>query len=166
MTRFFLDTEFDEDGKTIELVSIGLVCEDGRSYYAVSREFDPLHCNPWVQTHVLSKLPPAGAPEWKPRAQIRDELLTFVNEGETQPEFWGYYADYDWVAFCQLWGRMIDLPKHFPMYCRDLKQLMAAAMVLKRDLPEQDPGTMHTAIGDAFWNKASFEYIQDNCLRR
>lgn len=26
----------------------------------------------------------------------------------------GYYADYDWVAFCQLFDRMIDLPKDFP----------------------------------------------------
>ena len=36
--------------------------------------------------------------------------------------FYAYYADYDWVAFCWLFGKMIDLPKGFPMYCRDLKQ--------------------------------------------
>jgi hypothetical protein len=38
------------------------------------------------------------------------------------PEFYGYYCDYDWVVFCQLFGKMIDLPKGFPMYCFDLKQ--------------------------------------------
>jgi hypothetical protein len=27
--RYFYDTEFLEDGKTIELISIGIVCEDG-----------------------------------------------------------------------------------------------------------------------------------------
>lgn len=165
MTRFFLDTEFDEDGKTIELISIGVVCEDGRSYYAVSREFDPLHCSAWVEKYVLSKLPPAGAPEWKSRAQIRDELLEFINAGERLPEFWGYFADYDWVAFCQLWGKMIDLPKHFPMYCRDLKQVMDMLPILKRDLPEQDPATEHTAIGDAHWNKTSLEFIENYCHR-
>jgi hypothetical protein len=36
--------------------------------------------------------------------------------------FYAYYADYDWVVFCSLFGRMIDLPKGFPMYCNDLKQ--------------------------------------------
>lgn len=36
--------------------------------------------------------------------------------------FYAYYADYDWVVFCWLFGRMIDLPKGFPMYCIDLKQ--------------------------------------------
>ena len=40
----------------------------------------------------------------------------------TAPEFYGYYSDYDWVVFCWLFGKMIDLPKGFPMYCIDLKQ--------------------------------------------
>jgi len=39
------------------------------------------------------------------------------------PEFYGYYADYDWVVLSQLYGKMINLPKYFPMYCRDLKQM-------------------------------------------
>jgi hypothetical protein len=28
--RYWLDTEFIEDGKTIDLISIGIVAEDGR----------------------------------------------------------------------------------------------------------------------------------------
>jgi len=40
------------------------------------------------------------------------------------PEFYGYYADYDWVLFCSLFGKMIDLPAGFPMYCIDLKQML------------------------------------------
>ncbi|MGH3782429.1 MAG: polyadenylate-specific 3'-exoribonuclease AS, partial [Pseudonocardiaceae bacterium] len=39
--RFFYDCEFIEDGVTIELISIGVVDEQGREYYAVSTEFDP-----------------------------------------------------------------------------------------------------------------------------
>ncbi|MGH8862698.1 MAG: polyadenylate-specific 3'-exoribonuclease AS, partial [Jatrophihabitantaceae bacterium] len=39
--RFFYDCEFIEDGRTIELVSIGVVDESGREFYAVSTEFDP-----------------------------------------------------------------------------------------------------------------------------
>ena len=41
---------------------------------------------------------------------------------QEQPEFYGYYSDYDWVVFAQLFGTMMDLPKGFPMYCKDLKQ--------------------------------------------
>lgn len=34
--KFFYDTEFIEDGKTIDLISIGIVAEDGLEYYAVN----------------------------------------------------------------------------------------------------------------------------------
>src|SRR3954452_23658432 len=37
--RYFYDTEFIEDGTTIDLVSIGVVDETGREFYAVSTEF-------------------------------------------------------------------------------------------------------------------------------
>ncbi len=50
--KFFLDTEFIEDGRTIDLVSIGVVAEDGREFYAVSTEFDP-----GVTDAVISELP-------------------------------------------------------------------------------------------------------------
>ncbi len=48
-------------------------------------------------------------------------LLAFFGK---EPEIYGYYADYDWVLLCSLFGRMIDLPKGFPMYCIDLKQII------------------------------------------
>ena len=51
---------------------------------------------------------------------------TWTNDGIIKKipiEFYGYYSDYDWVVFCQLFGRMMDLPKEFPMYCKDLKQM-------------------------------------------
>ena len=41
VARYFYDCEFIEDGRTIELVSIGVVAQDGREFYAVSTEFDP-----------------------------------------------------------------------------------------------------------------------------
>jgi hypothetical protein len=38
--------------------------------------------------------------------------------------FYGYYCDYDWVTFSWIFGKMIDLPNGFPMYCIDLKQIL------------------------------------------
>ena len=55
--RYFYDTEFIDDGRTIELISIGVVAEDGREYYAVSTEFDPDRAGSWVRKNVLPKLP-------------------------------------------------------------------------------------------------------------
>lgn len=56
MTRYYIDSEFIDDGRTIDLVSIGLVAEDGREYYAQSVEFDDSKANLWIREHVLYNL--------------------------------------------------------------------------------------------------------------
>ena len=38
--KYFLDTEFIEDGKTIDLISIGIVSEDGRELYCENSDCD------------------------------------------------------------------------------------------------------------------------------
>ena len=65
--RFFYDSEFIEDGTTIELISIGVVAEDGREFYAVSTEFDPARAGDWVRANVLPKLPSPASPAWSLR---------------------------------------------------------------------------------------------------
>ena len=66
--RYFYDCEFIEDGRTIDLVSIGIVDETGtREYYAVSTDFDPDRAGPWVRRNVLDKLPPPSSSSWRSR---------------------------------------------------------------------------------------------------
>lgn len=148
--RVFFDTEFIEDGKTIDLISIGLVREDGEELYLISSEYDPSKANQWVLDNVLRYIP--GNAERYPKRHIADVIENWL--WDIEPEFWAYYADYDWVVFCQMFGRMIDLPKGWPMYCRDLKQL---ADDYDLRLPEQKTGEHH-ALADARWNKDSFDY--------
>jgi hypothetical protein len=83
-------------------------------------------------------------------------------------EFWGYFSDYDWVVFCQLFGRMIDLPKGFPFYCLDLKQLMDNYFFTKewKQKNYPDPKNEHNALVDAIWNfnlhQKILEYVTVN----
>ena len=70
--RYFYDTEFIDNGRTIELISIGVAAEDGREYYAISTEFDPERAGSWVRKHVLPKLPSPSSQLWRSRRQIRD----------------------------------------------------------------------------------------------
>lgn len=165
MTNWFLDSEFNEDGKTIELISIALVSEDrAYEYYAVSSEFDAERCNDWVKANVLTRL---GNVERKTRRCIADELtrLTLPQEdgyGTDKPSFWGYFADYDWVLFCQLFGRMIDLPKGMPMYCNDVKQLMHMTGVTRDGLDLHVVQTNeHNALDDARWIREAHRYITE-----
>ena len=71
----------------------------------------------------------------KSNKEIADEIKMFIGTKETvenyeevkhllNPQFYGYYSAYDHVALCWLFGNMIDLPKGFPMYTIDLKQIL------------------------------------------
>lgn len=108
--KIFFDTEFIEDGNTIDLISIGLVREDGLEYYAESSEYSKNKASPWVQENVLKLL---HGPV-KSRAQISKEIIEFVGP---DPEFWAYYGSYDWVALLQLYGSLINRPQNWPKLC-------------------------------------------------
>jgi hypothetical protein len=107
--RYFYDCEFIEDGRSIDLVSIGVVDEHGREFYAISTEFDARAAVPWVRRNVLDRLPSPGDPAWRSRARIREDLLTFLvaplGRGDRM-ELWAWYAAYDHVVLAQLWGPM------------------------------------------------------------
>lgn len=153
--RFFLDTEFIEDGRTVDLVSIGVVAEDGRELYAVSTEFDPAPAIPWVREHVLAQLPPPSDPAWRTRAQIRDDLLDFLGP---EPVLWAWVAAYDHVALAQLWGAMPALPRQIPRYTRDVRQLWEH--LGRPPLPRQ-PGGEHHALDDARHVKVRWEALAE-----
>src|SRR5678810_835912 len=107
--RYFYDCEFIEDGRVIDLVSIGVVDEFGREFYAVSTEFDDRNAVAWVRRNVLEQLPSTGPPAWRSRSRIRDDLYTFLTEplhDEAELEMWAWYAAYDHVVLAQLWGAM------------------------------------------------------------
>ncbi len=156
--RIWFDTEFIEDGRTIDLISIGIVCESGMAYYAESSECDLSRASPWVRENVLPHL--SGGTALATRKQIADEIVRIVGE---KPEFWAYYADYDWVALCQLYGTMMDLPKGWPMYCRDIKQWCDA--LGNPELPTQGKGEHH-AMADAKWSREAWRYLSGQAGKR
>lgn len=151
--RYFLDTEFMESGHLfpLTLLSIGIVAEDGREFYAVNAEADRTLANDWVKANVF---PHIGITHRMRHVDIGHAISDFV--GQDKPEFWGYYADYDWVVFCQLFGAMVDLPSGWPMYCRDLKQW--CNQLGDPMLPSQN-STEHNALHDARWDKQVWEFL-------
>ncbi len=158
--RFWLDTEFIENGRTIDLVSIGIVSEDGREYYAVSSDCDRTRANQWVKKNVLPQV------DWslaRPRSQIRTEIVefcgfaTYDHDSGTkhQHEFWANYGAYDWVILCQLFGSMDDFPEGWPMYCHDIQQLREA--LGGPVLPEQS--SSHHALEDARGTREAWYFL-------
>ena len=157
--RYFYDTEFIEDGRTIELISIGVVAEDGREYYAVSTEFPAERAGTWVRTHVLPKLPPPSSQQWRSRRQIRADLEEFFRvDDDDRIELWAWVAAYDHVVLCQLWGSMPELPAHIPRFTRELRQFWEDRG--SPPLPAK-PKDSHDALVDARHNLARFRLIAD-----
>ena len=95
----------------------------------------------------------------------RDIMAAWIRSfAGDNPEFWAYYGAYDWVCLCQLFGPMINLPKGWPMYARDLKQLVD--MLGNPRLPKQLTAEHH-AINDAMlvkeaWHWAFAEWERQN----
>lgn len=172
--KYFFDTEFIEHATGIQLVSIGMVSEDGRTFYAESSIFDERLADDWVKGHVLNSLkfsphhaiqgvhlPAPNVTEvFGSESYIKRMILNFIGKDES-PEFYAYYASYDWVVFARIFGRMIDLPKTFPMWVIDLKQMMwerGLTTEWKREnLP--DPIGEHNALVDALWNQQLYNLI-------
>jgi hypothetical protein len=170
--RYWFDTEFYEDGSTIDLISIGIVAEDGREFYAESTDANLERVSDWVKENVVTHLWSRQADKrsaniWTrdggkggllPRRHIASDIQAFCDPIQYgKPEFWAYYADYDWVVLCQLFGTMMELPKGWPMYCLDIKQ--EAHRLGNPQLPKQDE-TEHHALADARHNRAMFEFLQ------
>jgi len=138
--RIWYDTEFVEDGRTIDLLSIGMVAEDGRELYRVNDDPNVMQRaieRDWIRDNVVKHLPvrlgPPGSFTWSwnqnhPDAgairyyeRIRGDVLEFIRAGNPA-ELWAWYAAYDHVAYAQLFGKMIDLPDGCPMWTNDLRQ--------------------------------------------
>lgn len=170
--KIYYDCEFLEDGKTIELISIGMVAEDGRELYAVNADmpWKRILRHDWLMANVVPSLPiirhdgirpfknpllDRNHPAVKPRDQIADEVREFI-QATPDVELWAYYGAYDHVALCQLWGRMIDLPGGVPMWTNDLKQ--ECARLGNPRMPEQAGGE-HNALHDARHNKVMDEFL-------
>jgi len=151
--RVFYDLEFGRTAPEVTLVSVGMVAEDGREYYAVSSDFEPLAVHPWVRDNVLSQLPPAST--WKPRTTIREQVLAFVGP---DPVLWAWYGGYDHVALCQLWGEMPELPRTLPRFTMDVRQLWEH--LGRPPLPAQQGG-LHDALADARHVKARWEALAE-----
>lgn len=176
-TKFMYDWEFHEDGSTIDPISLGMVNYDtGDTLYVVSNEFDTRRVakNWWLMDNVMCSIrhdkfvvaDHEGAPVVRDiyvtdpaamsRIEMRDSVLEFTKG--TKPEFWAWYSAYDHVCLAQLFGKMIELPEHFPMLTLDIKQEHKRAGY--PEMPKQPEGK-HNALADAQFNVVRYNYLKE-----
>jgi hypothetical protein len=125
----FIDTEFTSFGG--ELISIGIVSDDGTSFYAV-RNFCQWKCHPWVRENVL----PVLIAEPMDDLTIKRRLVAFLNRQKGQP----IYAD--WPADLMYLLDLLQEPGGFCYDVGDLEMHLIRGMKTHSKLP-------HNALEDA-----------------
>jgi hypothetical protein len=181
--RYFIDTEFNDNGSPIDLISVGAVADNGKEWYGIIEgysHFEPyrksstslkerypeIHsCNAWVKDNVLPNLKSHKRGDDDDYAitqiigsddDLRYGLTNFVGN-DPYPEFWAFYGHYDWLLVTQLWGGFMKLPKNWPFTCYDINQF-ARHVGVHHSLPAKFTPE-HNALVDARWTKHAFDYV-------
>lgn len=180
MNKWTYDTEFHEDGKTIDFISIGMVNLDtGQEYYAVSNEFDTRRVakNNWLMDNVMSSIDHEKfvVQDFQGARVVRDIYVTdkaaksrleiaadikdlLVHSTLPSPELWAWFSAYDHVCLAQLWGKMIDLPSGMTMRTNDIGTLVDLA---GGPLIPSQPDGHHNALDDARHNVVRYNWLMD-----
>lgn len=150
--RYFLDTEFNQTIEPIQLISIGIVREDEKEFYA-ELEFDAMRVDDWLRANVLPHLGQCHTTRTGLSVPQCRKMVEEFTRDDPSCEFWGYYADYDWYLLTRMWG-FVNMPKNFPKLCFDLKQTQHHLPGLVF-LPPLQPE--HHALVDARWAKRAYD---------
>lgn len=168
MSTLFLDTEFTALQQQARLLSLALVSEDDRWFYAEFTDIDRTQLSAWHQEHVvpylslsetqISQLPQNGTYLKASQADIVTALQEWLQQW-THIEIWADVPAYDWVLFCELFGGARDIPAHIHYIVRDLATLFILnghdpdidrfQFAYDRDLPQHGL-SRHNALGDAW----------------
>lgn len=135
--KLFFDTEFTGLRKSTTLISIGIVSEDGRKFYAEFVDFNISQCDKWIKENVLQNLylpklsgknthgnvkEVVGNKSWV-SACLNDWLLQFDTI-----QFVSDVCHYDFVLLIDLitnGGTALDLPDNISAVCHDINQDIA-----------------------------------------
>lgn len=170
--KIYFDTEFTGLHQFTTLVSIGLVAENGRTFYAEFTDYDKSSIDSWLQENVIDKL-------YLPKDQtglitegasvsirgdkhlITNHLTQWLNSFDEQLEMWSDCLAYDWVIFCQLWGGAFGIPKCVYYIPFDLSTLLKIKGI-DPDISREDfaetyqtlerRGAKHNAKHNALWD--------------
>jgi len=125
MTKIFFDTEFTGLKQDADLISIGLVSECGKTFYAEFTDYNFVKCDDWIFENIIKKLvfndyPKSGIiisndpAVFRMKANslsIKEQLEKWFSQFD-KVEIWSDCLAYDWVLFCGLFGHAFNIPKN------------------------------------------------------
>lgn len=136
--NLYFDTEFTGLHKDTTLVSIGIVAENGKKFYAEFSDCDESQCDDWIKENVLKYTILGGNDTLVKRlgedsdttavlgskADIRYELGEWLKQFD-EVQFVSDVCHYDMVLLIDIFGTAFDLPKNVSAVCHDINQDIA-----------------------------------------
>lgn len=123
-TKVFFDSEFTGLHQNTTLISIGLISECGKTFYAELTDYDRGQLDEWLQTNVIDKLTLDKKMDVGVYVGSYDEmnvlgdtelvqtkLRDWLNQFE-KVEIWSDCLSYDWVLFNQIFGHAFKIPSN------------------------------------------------------
>ena len=121
--KLFFDTEFTGLHKNTTLISLGIISDNNKTFYAEFTDFDVSQCDHWIFDNVVKKLTLCGKTGTcyindENNIQICNKTFTIKKELERwleqfdQVEMWSDCLSYDWVLFNDLFGTAFNIPKN------------------------------------------------------
>lgn len=123
-TRLFFDCEFTGLHKDTTLISIGLVSNCGRKFYAELNDFDKFQIDEWLQENIINNLTlqntRAGITRYNENTKLTEffgnsedlktALTKWLKEFNSGIEIISDCLAYDWVLFNNIFGGAFDIP--------------------------------------------------------
>lgn len=177
MTKIFFDTEFTGLHQKTTLISIGLISECGKTFYAELTDYDKTQVDEWLQDNIISNLlfndyPNDGiilsnyghSLEMKANINsVKEQLEVWLSQFG-QVEIWSDCLAYDWVLFNQIFGHAFNIPKNVYYIPFDICTLFKVKGI-DPDISREEFSNMqhgaqkHNALWDAKVIKRCFELL-------
>lgn len=185
--KIFFDTEFTGLHKDTTLISIGLVDENGRTFYGEFSDYDDLQCDKWIRNNVIKHLKWSielcenfaniYENSWEAfgdKEYIKTVLQDWLSKYDTV-ELVSDVCHYDMVLFIDIFGGAFDIPKNVNPACHDINQDIAEYFNISEieafDKSREDiiksyniNGDKHNALYDAKVIKAIYEIMNSHKL--
>ena len=172
MTKVFFDTEFTGLHQKTTLISIGLISDCGKTFYAELTDYDKSQVDDWINNNVISNLTmteddnAAFLGSWRLVADSKTvkEALTKWFEQFEQVEIWSDCLSYDWVLFNQIFGHAFNIPNNIYYIPFDICTLFKAKGI-DPDISREEFSDMkensqkHNALWDAKVIKRCYELL-------
>ena len=126
----YFDTEFTGLHKDTTLISIGLVADNGRKFYAEFTDYDKSQCDDWIKTNVLDNLllHLSGIyPEDEKQVitigtkdYIKEKLKSWLESFKEDIQLVSDCCHYDMVLFIDLFDSAFNIPECVSPVCYDI----------------------------------------------